>query len=171
MTPTIREHLRLAVVTAETPLDHVRNAIQLLYLIRSRADELKLLPPDPVTVELLNACEARLWQAVWSLCLNVERVTVAPAAIDPNPNGDLPTMTTFTPGDRVVALQTVQKLTCGRRYVVRDVLRHGFGVVTYVVRDLDRVDTEHADIHVANGHLLLKAVPAAIDPKQKGAVT
>lgn len=88
MTPTIREHLGYAlVVSDETATDHVRNAIQLLYLIRDRAAELKLLPPDPVTIQLLNACEARLWRAAWALTLDVNHVVVAPA-IAPTEKGN-----------------------------------------------------------------------------------
>lgn len=66
-------------------------------------------------------------------------------------------MTAFQKGDTVRAQVTAQGMTEGVVYIVTDVLRGPFGLVTYEI--CGRTE-ESKPFQIGNGHLLLKRVEA-----------
>ena len=80
MTMTLDDHLR-AIESAEPPIEHLQNALQLLAVFAYDHPAVWAFAPE------LRAVERRVWQAVWALTLDVTHVVVAPA-IAPNQNGD-----------------------------------------------------------------------------------
>ena len=54
------------VLPAETPQDHIRNALQLMTLAWTRVDELSLIDA-PEIPELLRGAEARLFRALYEM--------------------------------------------------------------------------------------------------------